>query len=78
MKKRKFFMPLFLLGVIACLGGCNDDDEKVGTDEDEDFVVKEEYTDRLLNARTVSAEGGDFYWTLEASDEWELSEKADW
>ena len=71
-------MPLFLLGVIAGLGGCNDDDEKVGTDEDEDFVVKEEYTDRLLNARTVSAEGGDFYWTLEASDEWELSEKADW
>lgn len=58
MKKRKFLMPLFLLGVIAGLGGCNDDDEKVGTDEDEDFVVKEEYTDRLLNARTVSAEGG--------------------
>lgn len=79
MKIRKFLMPLFLFGAIAGLGGCNDDDEKVGTEgEDEDFVVKEEYKNHLWNIRTVSAEGGEFYWTLEATDDWELSENCDW
>lgn len=78
MNRDRFLVALSFMFAML-FAACDDDNEKIGGDNNDPTVIEKLYC-KLLNNQDVNKDGGKFFWAVEANGNWTLDGEAlpDW